>query len=163
MFQNKKAVARGIVAQLLLEEQKYKDNLPNTPEYKEFMVVDEVTSSLDKLTLEFDEVQTKAEKLRKELSKLDERREQIFKETAQVVRKEGEEDYYAVFSWCTPSTSPSDAKKTYVNEARNAKFNIHDWYPDHDQLATIIRGQLEAQDYNSFDEVLDIMRVKYQK
>lgn len=159
MFQSNKNVAKGVVAQLLLEENEYKNKLYSSDEYTKFTVSDDTTNKFDGLEIEMKEVEAKREKLRKELAKLEERDKEISTETMKLLRADTEDDCYYYWSELTPTT----AKRKYIERARSAKFESHAWYPDHYALRAIVLAQIESGNFSNFDEIVSAMRTKYQK
>ena len=68
MFQSNKNVAKGVVAQLFLEEREYRNKIHSSDEYVKVTIEDETTAKFDSSAIELKEVETKMEKLRKELA-----------------------------------------------------------------------------------------------
>lgn len=159
MFQSNKNVAKGVVAQLLLEEQEYRNKLYASDEYVKFTVTDENTSKFDAFEVELKELETKREKLRKELAKLDERQKEINTEIVKTLV--GKEDEMELYYWS--DLSPAVAKQRYIRKIREAKFDSHEWYPDRHTLNAIVLGQIESGNFSTFDEIVSTMRTKYQK
>lgn len=159
MFQSNKNVAKGVVAQLFLEEQEYRSKLYNSDEYTKFNVEDDTTAKLDKLAVEVKEAEIKREKLQKELTKLDERKKEISSETLKLLRTDADTDHYYYWSEMLPEV----AKQHYTQKARNVKYETHAWYPEQHTLKAIVLGQIESGNFSSFDEIVQAMRTKYQK
>ena len=158
MERNNKVIAKGVVTQLLLEEKKYKDNIPNTAEYKAFKVEDAVTAKLDLLDIEAVEINTKLEKLKKEIQKLELRNSEIVKETFTTANPNTDSSYYRYYE-----KTPSEAKQHYIYSKTQDHFYSHDWYPDYDTLLNLTKAQLEAGNFTTFDEVVTFIRTTYQK
>ena len=154
MQHNNEAIARGILAQLKLEEKEYCEAIQASPEYKNFTVNDTTTEKLDGFIAEYKDIEAKYEKLTKELHKLDLRKAEITEEAEKLT---GNNFYYSSLDTLMV------IKDDYIQKKRDEKFDNKDWYPHDSTFFPIILGHIETGNFTTFDAAVDLIRTRYQK